>query len=62
MSETKAKAIELIKSLPEQTTIDDIISELYFKLQVDAGLKELDEGKGIEHFKVEQRLEKWLQK
>jgi len=62
MSETKAKAIELIKSLPDQTTIDDIISELYFKLQVDVGLKELDEGKRIDHSEVEKRLGKWLQK
>lgn len=62
MSETKVKAIDLIKSLPDQTTIDDIISELHFKLQVDGGLKELDEGKGIDHSDVEKRLEKWLQK
>lgn len=62
MSETKAKVIELIKSLPDQTTIDDIISELHFKLQVDVGLKELDEEKGIDHSEVEKRLGKWLQK
>lgn len=62
MSETKAKAIELIQSLPEQTTIDDIFSELHFKLQVDTGLRELDEGKGVDHSDVEKRLEKWLRK
>jgi len=32
------------------------MSELYFKLQVDAGLKELDEGKGIPNEEVEKRL------
>lgn len=37
MSETKAKAIELIKSLPEQTTIDDIISELYLNCKLTQG-------------------------
>lgn len=31
-------------------------TELYFKMQVDAGLKELDEGKGIFHKEVEQRI------
>jgi predicted transcriptional regulator len=29
--------------------------ELYFKIQVDKGLKELDEGKGIPHQEVERR-------
>ncbi len=62
MSETKIKIIELIKSLPEQSTIDDIISELHFKMQVDSGLKELDEGKGIPHSEVEKRFNQWLTK
>ena len=35
---------------------------LSFKLQVNAGLKELDEGKGIPHEQVEKRLKKWLSK
>ena len=38
----------MIESLPDEVTVDDIMAELYFRLQVDAGLKELDEGKGIE--------------
>ena len=50
----------MIQSLPENVTMDDIITELYFKLKVDAGLKELDEGKGIPHEDVEKRMSKWL--
>lgn len=52
----------MIQSLPDNVTIDDIMAELYFKLQVDAGLKELDDGKGIPHEKVEKRMSKWLTK
>ncbi len=33
-----------------------------FKAQVDDGLRELDEGKGIPHMEVEQKLSKWLTK
>ncbi len=36
------------------------IVELYFKEQVDAGLKELDRGKGILHEEVEKRMSRWL--
>jgi predicted transcriptional regulator len=32
------------------------------QLQVDAGLKELDEGKGIPHEEVERRMPRWLTK
>ncbi|TAN43052.1 MAG: hypothetical protein EPN22_10820 [Nitrospirae bacterium] len=53
MSGVKEQVIQMINSLPEEISVDDIMAELYFKLQVDAGLKELDEGKGIPHEEVE---------
>lgn len=62
MTALKQQVIQLIESLPEDVTIDDIMAELYFKIQVDAGLKELDEGKGIPHAEVEKRMSKWLTK
>jgi predicted transcriptional regulator len=62
MAGVKEQVIQMIQSLPEDITIDDIIAELYFKLQVDAGLKELDEGKGIPHEEVEKRMSQWLSK
>lgn len=60
MAEIKQQVIQIIQSLPDDVTLDDIMAELYFKLQVDAGLKELDEGKGIPHEEVEKRMSKWL--
>jgi len=36
------------------------MEELYFKIQVDSGLKELDEGKSISQEEVEKRMSKWL--
>lgn len=60
MHNIKSQVIEMIKGLPENITLDDIMEELYFKSHVDAGLKELDEGKGIPHEEVESRFSKWL--
>ena len=60
MSEIKQEVIQLVQALPETATLDDIMAELYFKMQVDAGLKELDEGKGIPHEEAEKRMEPWL--
>jgi hypothetical protein len=60
MSLTKDKVIELIRGLPDDITVDDIMGELYFKFQVDEGLAQLDRGEGIPHEDVEKRMSKWL--
>ncbi|OGU36207.1 MAG: hypothetical protein A2068_08280 [Ignavibacteria bacterium GWB2_35_6b] len=62
METTKNEVIKLIEDLPENVNIDDIIEELYFKIQVDSGLKELDEGKRISHDEVEKRTAQWIKK
>ena len=62
MADIKQQVIQMIKDLPDEVTLDDVMAELYFKLQVDAGLKELDQGKGIPHEEVENRMAKWLTK
>jgi hypothetical protein len=43
----KQQAIQLIQTSPDGAIMDDIMAAIYFKMQVDAGLKELDEGKSI---------------
>lgn len=60
MSLTKEKVIQLIRALPDDITVDDIMEELYFKSQVDEGLAQLDRGEGIPHEDVEKRMSKWL--
>jgi predicted transcriptional regulator len=60
MPKVRDQVIEMIQGLPEECSLDDIMAELYFRLKVDAGLKELDEGKGIPHEEVKERLSRWL--
>jgi len=55
----KEQVLDMVARLPDDFTLDDILDEIYFKSQVDAGLKELDEGKVISHEEVERRLSKW---
>jgi predicted transcriptional regulator len=62
MASVKEEAIQIIRRLPDDATMDDVMAELYFKTQVDAGLKELDEGKGIPHEEVKRRMAKWLER
>lgn len=60
MTSVKEQIIQMIQNLPDEVSIEDVMAELYFRLQVDAGLKELNEGKGISHEEVEKRMSKWL--
>ena len=60
MSKVKNEVIEMIERLPDDAGIADIMAELYFRLKVEAGLKELDEGKGIAQTVARDRLKKWL--
>ena len=60
MKATKEQVIELVKAMPDDITVEDVIEELYFKLQVDQGLSRLDRGESIPHEEVEKRLAKWL--
>lgn len=60
MSEIKKEVIKMIQRMPEDASVIDIMAELYFRQKVDSGLSELDEGKGIPHEQVKDRLQKWL--
>lgn len=62
MSPLKQQVIKIIESLPEEASMEDVMGELYFKLQVDEGLKELDDGKGIPHAEVQKQTSQWLSK
>jgi predicted transcriptional regulator len=47
MPDVKETAIKIIQSLPEDSDWQDIMEEFYFRLKVDQGLREADEGKSI---------------
>ena len=60
MPKVKNEVIEMIERLPDDAGIADIMAELYFRLKVETGLKELDESKGITQIVARDRLKKWL--
>jgi predicted transcriptional regulator len=62
MQGLKENVISMIKSMSKDVSIEDIMAELYFRYEVDQGIKQLDEGKGIPHEEIERRMKKWLKK
>ena len=60
-SNLKEEIIELIKKLPENATIDDIIYHLYVKKKIIAGIEEIEHGKVIPHEQVMENAKKRLE-
>ena len=52
----KQRAIEAIKTLPEQATIEDAIERLCFIAKIEEGLRQSDAGQLIPHDEVKQRF------
>lgn len=57
---TKEEVIKLIKDLPENVTLEDIMRELYVRTKIEKGIQELNAGKVISHDEVKEKLGKWL--
>ena len=53
----KDKAKQVIDSLPDEATMDDIMHALYVKTKFERGEREIREGKGIPHSEARQRLQ-----
>lgn len=51
------RIVETLKDLPPDATFDDAIERLVFLAKIDAGLAELDAGKGVPHEEVRRRLD-----
>ena len=53
---TRDRIREAMDKLPPDATFDDAIERLVFLAKIEAGLAELDAGKGIPHDEVKRRL------
>jgi len=60
MSDVKTKIIEKVQAMPENVTLDDVMARIFFTMQVDAGLRELDQGQSVPHEQVKERIAKWI--
>lgn len=56
---TKEIAKHVIESLPDESTLDDIIHALYLKAKFERGEAEIRRGEGISDEDARKRLRKW---
>jgi len=50
---------KLIERLPEDATDADVMEELYFRVQVEKGLKDAADGRLISHAQLRDRIVQW---
>lgn len=50
----------MIKSLPDDCTLEDIQYHLYVREKVERGIKAIDEGQVVSQEEVEEKVKKWL--
>ena len=59
MSAVKQQALELIESLPDDCTFDDIHYHLYVRQKVERGLAAIDEGRVVSQDEARRRVAEW---
>jgi cation transport regulator ChaB len=55
----KQLAQQVIQSLPDDSTLDDIIHALYVKAKFERGEQDIRRGDGVSDEQARQRLQKW---
>ncbi|MDR6123442.1 putative transcriptional regulator [Bacillus sp. SLBN-46] len=56
----KEDVIRIIKGLPENVSLEDILEELQVIAKVEKGLQDLNNGKAVSHNEVKEKISKWL--
>lgn len=57
----KAKVENMIHTLPEDSSFDEIMEKLYLLYKIEKGISQADSGKTYSTEEAKQRLNKWLE-
>ncbi len=60
MQTAKQEVIELIKGLPDDSTLEEIQYSLYVRQKIERGLQDVEKGRTHTQEKVEKRMGKWV--
>ncbi len=60
MATEKENILHMIKELPEDSTLEDIMYHLYAREKIIRGLKDADEGRKVSNEKAKEVIEKWF--
>ncbi len=50
-----------LRALPEETSFEDVVEQVYFLYKIERGVRQLDAGEGIPHEEARRRFGEWLE-
>ncbi len=53
---TKESVLQAIRELPDDASLEEILDAVLLRIKVERGRREIQEGKGIPHAQVRERL------
>lgn len=60
MKSLKKNVEQMLRSLPDNSTVEDIQYHLYVLDKIQKGQQDIRDGKGISHEEAKARLSKWI--
>jgi predicted transcriptional regulator len=60
MATDKENIINMIKDLPDDVSMEDIIEAIYVRQKIEKGLKDSEEGRIYTHEEAKELMKKWL--
>lgn len=60
MSTIKESVISIVKEMPENVTLEDIMESLYVKQKIIKGQSQLESGQFYTHEEAKELLKEWL--
>ncbi len=60
MATEKENIINMIKKLPDNVSMEDIIEAIYVRKKIEKGMKDSEEGRVYTHEEAKEILKKWL--
>jgi hypothetical protein len=59
MQTAKEEVLEILKQVPDNSTLEEIQYHLYVRQKVRRGIKDVEEGRIITQDEMERRMAKW---
>ena len=56
----KEAARQIIDSLPDEATLEDIMYAMYVRVKIEEGLRDAEAGNLIDHETVKREIDQWL--
>jgi predicted transcriptional regulator len=57
---TKADVIEMIRRMPDDVTLEEIIDAIEVRIHLDEGSRDIEEGRVISHEEAKRRHALWI--